>query len=291
MDAAAKTVQVQSHVLEIVTYFSLFDVPVSMERLVSYLPAKANHLAVAAAIRDLIIAKRVVRIGDEYGVKGHKYDDRKAQLKLRAELLERASSVAALLGVIPFVKSIVVVNSVAIGNVTKESDIDLVVVTTPGRIFIAQRLICLILGIDRARKNDGGHIDLDTLITIRGVAMERDIMRTPEPHLKYWLLTAVPVYGDKRWAEILQGSSYFRDLAPNMIWPRGGKTIDRWSWRWLDSFDDRRYRKYLKQNSQNSETQSERAFIRIRPDIINIHANDKSTEIARRWDVKKAKLL
>lgn len=290
MDAAAKTTQVQASVLEIVTYFSLFDVPVSMERLVAYLPVKANHLAVAAAIRDLIVAKRVVRIGDEYGLKGHAYTDRKAQLKLQATLLERARNVGALLGSIPFVKSVVVVNSVALGNVATDCDIDLLVVTTPGRIFIAHRLISLLLRLDRARSGDGGHIDLDTLITIRGVALDRDIMRTPEPHLRYWLLTAVPVYGEKRWAEILQGSSYFQDKAPNTLWPRGGRTIDRWSWRWLDTFDDRRYRRFLKRNSQNSETQSERAFIRIRPDIINIHTNDKSTEIAKRWETKRSKL-
>lgn len=284
MDAAAKTSQIKAAVFELVAYFSLFDIPISMERLVDFLPLKANHLAVSAAIRELITDKKVVRIGDEYGLKRHTYSDRKTQLKLQQHLLNRAENIGGLLGRIPFVKAVVVVNSVAFGDVTPKSDIDLLIVTTPGRIFLASRFITAILRMDRARHSEGGGVDLDMLLTVRGVQLDRDIMRRPDPHLRYWLLTARPVYGEKRWAEILQSSAYFRDKAPNMLWPRGSKTIDRWSWRWLDALDDRRYRRYLKRNSETVDHRDTRCFIRIRPDIINIHLNDKSEEIAARWE-------
>lgn len=289
MDAAAKSDQVRTAVLEIITYFSLFKVPVSLERLVAFVPLRANHLAVAAALRELITSKHIKRIGDEYGLKKISYLDRAKQLAQHHNLLDRAYDVGGLIGALPFVKAVVLVNDVAVGNVGPKATLDLMIVTTPGRIFIAQKVIQMLLRLDRVREGSPGRIQIDSYITVRGIAFDRDIMSSPDPHLRYWLLTALPVYGSKRWAEILQSSVWFQDKAPNIIWPRGAKTIDRWSWRWLDGIDDRRYRRVLKRNSQNSDTQSPGSFVRIRPDVVILRCNDSSAEITKRWKALLAK--
>jgi predicted nucleotidyltransferase len=154
---------------------------------------------------------------------------------------------AGVIGKLPFVKAVCVVNSVAIGNVHEDSDIDLLIVTTPGRVFVAKGFLWKALKILKLLETEdkkAGQFSLGMVLTTRGVIFERDIMRENIPHLIYWLMTAVPVYGQRRWQEVLQASPYVRQHAPNYLWPKGGRSIDRAGTKWLDSLDDRGY-KYI----------------------------------------------
>ncbi len=287
MNTETKQTDVRASVLDIITYFAVFGLPVSLERLNALLGVKASHLAVIAAVRELMNDKIIRRIGDDYGLKRRQYKNLAEQSSHRAHLLEKAKRIARWIGLLPFVKSIVVINSVAIGNVHKDSDIDLLIVTTPGRIFVAKGFIWQIMKLFRILETEekkAGQFSLGMWLTTRGILFERDIMKVNTPHLKYLLLTAVPVYGERRWYEVLQSSLYIRSLVPNRLWPRGGPTIDRSGWRFLDDIDDRGYRIHLKHTSQQPKNQAPEAFVRIRPDIINLHALDKSEEIARKWE-------
>lgn len=286
MDAQAKQAAIREAVLDTTAYFAVFGLTVSLDRLTRLLSVRANHLAVVATVRELMRERVLQRVGDEYGLAGQQYRGGEKRRQRREELLQRGRRVGRLIGWLPFVKAVVVVNSVALGNVHEKSDVDLLIVTTPGRIFTAKGVIWRSLartGWLASEQRKAGRITLKMFLTIRGVPVERDIMRVIEPHLRYWLLTAEPVYGAKRWAEVLQASPYVRTAAPNMLWPRGGRTIDRWSWRWLDSWDDRSYRRHLKAVSQEERHRRPEAFVRVRPDIVNLHEHDKSGEIAEEW--------
>lgn len=287
MDAAKKHTDVKLAVLDMATYFAVFNLPVSMERLVNYLPVRANHLAVAEAVRELILEKKLQRIGDAYGLRGMRYVRVDSRGLAREALLKRARRIGRLIGLLPFVQAVVVVNSVALGNVHDESDIDFLIVTTPGRIFVAKGILWKLsqwLRLLETEERKAGQISLGMFMTTRGVPVERDIMLMNDPHLIYWLLTAEPVYGRKIWSEILQASPYVRTRTPNMVWPRGGKTIDRIGFRWLDSWDDRGYRIHLKHTSQQAHNQQPTSFVRIRPDIINLHAKSKTPGIAESYE-------
>ncbi|MCC7543684.1 hypothetical protein IT415_03185 [bacterium] len=292
MDAAKKHADIKQAVLDMVTYFAVFNVPVSMERLVNYLPVRANHLAVAGAVRELILETKIQRIGDRYGLRGMRYVRVDSRELAREALLKRARRIGRFMALLPFVRAVVVVNSVAIGNVHDDSDIDLLIVTTPGRIFVAKGLLWKLsrwLRVLETEERKAGKISLGMFMTTRGVPLERDIMLINDPHLIYWLLTATPVYGAKIWAEILQTSPYVRARTPHMLWPRGGKSIDKSGWRFLDSWDDRGYRIHLKHTSQQPKNQQPAAFVRIRPDIINLHALDASERIADSYERLKNK--
>lgn len=286
MNAETKQQSIEDAVLDVVTYFAVFDVLVDLKRINDLLSVKASHLAVQAAVRDLIRQRKVQRLGDGYGLTEKRYAGAEKQAAHREELLMRARKAGRLIGALPFVKAVVVVNSVAIGNVHAESDIDLLIVTTPGRVFVAKGLLWQILRLTRqleTSEHQAGRFSLGMFLTTRGVIFERDIMQENDPHLMYWLMTAIPVYGAKRWYEILQASQYVRTHAPNFIWPRGGKTIDRSGWKYLDGWDDRGYRVHLKHTSQQDKNLRPEAFVRVRPDIINLHALDASRGIAERY--------
>ncbi len=288
MQAEAKHQAVREAILDMVAYYAVFNVMITQERLVEFLPVRANHLAIVSAVRELMNEKRLQRQGNEYGLHGHRYTRSDSQYLLQETLLKKARFWARWLGLIPCVKSIVVINSAAYGNVSDASDIDLLVVTTANRIFVAKAIIWQWLRMVGQLERPGvrsGRFSLEMFLTTRGVNVDRDIMRETHPHLIYWLLTAIPVYGSRAWSEVLQTSPVVREGTPNHLWPRGGQTIHRSGWRWLDQWDDRGYRIHLKHVSQQGYNLQEAAFVRLRPDIINLHAYDHSQDIRKQWEV------
>jgi hypothetical protein len=281
MNALEKESSIRDAILDMVAYFAVFGVPVSFERLNALLPVKASHLAIKAMLKVMIESGEIIMIEDEYGLTGVRYADIQKKKAHRQYLLGRAQKLARVVGKLPFVKAICVVNSVAIGNPH-----DLLIVTTPGRVFVAKGLLWKTFGwlkLLETADRKAGRFSLGMFLTTRGVTVERDVMHENQPHLIYWLMTAIPVYGRRQWLEILQASPYVRTQAPNYLWPKGGRSIDRAGMKWLDSLDDRGYKVHLRHTSQQKKNLRPEAFVRVRPDIINLHALDQSRRIAEAW--------
>lgn len=190
------------------------------------------------------------------------------------------------MGLLPFVKSVVVVNSTAYGNVHNESDIDLFLITSPNRIFLTKGILMYALKLLRQLEDQyvsAGRFSLGMFLTTKGVKMEKDMMKTNEPDLVYRMITGIPVYGSSTWYGLLKKDIYLSSRLPNYIWPKHDPRIYGLGWSWLDSLDDIGYKRHLKHTSSQAKSHHPEAFIRVRPDIINLHHKDATTGIAEKW--------
>lgn len=281
-----KESSIRDAILDMVAYFGVFGVPVSFERLNALLSVKASHLAVQSIAQDMVRSGELVMIEDKYGLASVEYRGIEMKAMRREELMRKARRVGRMIGLLSFIKAVCVINSVAIGNPHKDSDIDLLIVTTPGRVFVAKGLLWKMfhwLRIIETEDHKAGQFSLGMFLTTRGVVFERDIMQQNEPDLVYRLMTVEPVYGARRWYEVLKASPYMKAAVPNYIWPKGGRSIDRAGMKWLDSLDDRGYKIHLRHTSQQKKNLMPAAFVRVRPDIINLHALDQTRRIAKAW--------
>ncbi|MDQ5944006.1 MAG: hypothetical protein QG658_72 [Patescibacteria group bacterium] len=286
MNAQDKEQTIREAILDMVAYFGIFGLPVTNERLVGLLSVKASHLAVQSIAQDMVRSGELVMVEDCYGLAGVEYRGIEMMAMRREALMRKAHRVGRIIGLLPFIKAVSVINSVAIGNVHEDSDIDLLIVTTPGRVFVAKGLLWKVfhwLRIIETEERKAGQFSLGMFLTTRGVMFERDIMQENEPDLVYRLMTVEPVYGARRWYEILRASPYMKAAVPNYIWPTGNRTIDRSGWKMFDRLDDRGYRIHLKHTSTQKKNLLPEAFVRVRPDIINLHALDQTRDIAQRW--------
>ena len=286
MNAQDKEQSIREAILDMVAYFGIFGLPVTNDRLVSLLSVKASHLAIQSIAQDMVRAGELVMVEDSYGLSGIEYRGLEKMAMRRQELMERARRVGRIIGLLPFIKSVCVINSVAIGNVHEDSDIDLLIITTPGRVFVAKGLLWKLFHwfkIIETEERKAGQFSLGMFLTTRGVVFERDIMQENVPDLVYRLITVEPVYGARRWYEVLRASPYMKAAVPNYIWPTGNRTIDRSGWKLLDRLDDRGYRIHLKHTSTQKKNLQPEAFVRVRPDIINLHALDRTKAIAEQW--------
>lgn len=284
--------ELKAAIINLLAYFAVFRLPLAEAEINQLLPLTTGHLAVRNAIKELIKSGQIRIIDDFLGLKGVKYDNRNELAKHQAKLLAKARRWSYCFRLLPFVKSVVVVNSVAMGNVHQQSDIDLLIVTKPNRIFLTKGILMyglkLVRQLETANKK-ATKFSLGMFLTTSGIDTNKDMMKQNQPHLLYWLTMAKPVYGASIWYGLLKRDGYAFRALPNYIWPKTDIHVYANGIHMLDKIDDRGYRVHLKHTSKQPKTHSQQAFIRVRPDIINLHALDKSEEIATKYEQIRSK--
>lgn len=284
--AEQKEKAVREAVLNLLAYYAIWGVRLDFPTLYSYLQVKAGELMVKKQLESLVKQGKVTMVDGRYGLKKQRYPSSDERNLHQQKLLKKAKRWGRVMGLIPFVKSVVVICSVAVGNSHEESDIDLLIVTSPNRIFITKGILMYGLKILRQLEDQyhrAGRLNLSLFITTKGINSEKDVMKVNEPHLVYYLITGIPVYGAMAWHGIMKNDNYVSSKLPNYIWPKHDGRIFGNGWQWLDRLDSYGYRKHLRHTAAQARTHHPGAFIRIRPDIIGLHHKGTSAEVAEKW--------
>ena len=284
--AQLKEKQVSESILDLLAYFAVMNIRLDFDTLYSYLSIKTGHLVVKKQLRSLMRQGKVQCIDNLFGLKGYKYTSQKISRAHRAILLKKARHWSRLIRLVPAVKSIVVINSVAYGNVHKDSDIDLFIVTSPNRIFLTKGFLMYFLKLIKQLEDQqvsAGRFSLGMFVTTKGVKLEKDMMKVNNPALAPQMITGIPVYGADIWYGILKNDPYLQAHLPNYIWPKTSIRIHGSGIKLLDKLDDIGYRRHLSHTSSQPKTHHPDAFIRVRPDIINLHHKGTSAQIADKW--------
>jgi len=284
--AQLKEKEVSRSIIDLLAYFAVMNIRIDFDTLYSYLPIRTGHLVVKKQLRSLIRQGKVQCIDNLFGLKGHKYTSQKIPRARRAALIKKAQRWSLLMRLLPAVKSIVVINSVAYGNVHKDSDIDLFIVTSPNRIFLTKGFLMYFLRLIKQLEDQqvsAGRFSLGMFMTTKGVKLEKDMMKVNNPDLAPRMITGIPVYGADTWYSILKNDPYLQSQLPNYIWPKTSIRIHGSGIKLLDRLDDIGYRRHLSHTASQPKTHHPDAFIRVRPDIINLHHKGTSAQIAEKW--------
>lgn len=284
--AQQKEREIREGIIDLLAYFAVWDLRLDFDTLYSYLQVRAGHLAVKKQLSNMQKRGRVSLVKGGYGLAKYKYPNQAKFSSGQAKLLLKAKRWSRLLGLLPSVKSVAVVNSVAYGNVHSQSDIDLFIVTAPNRIFITKGALMYTLKLLRqleSQDKPAGRFSLGMFVTTKGVKLEKDIMKVNEPDLVYRMITAKPTYGNKVWYSVLKADPYLYEKLPNYVWPKTEIRIHGSGFRALDRVDNIGYRRHLRHTANQAKSHHPDAFIRVRPDIINLHHKGTSAQIADKW--------
>jgi predicted nucleotidyltransferase len=281
-----KESEIKEAVLDVLAYFAIMDLRVDFDTLYFYLPVKSSHLAVKKQLNNLIKRGRVKSIEGKYGLANAKYKKESPMRSHQDRLMQKAQRWSKFFRLIPAVKSVAVVNSVAYGNVHSESDIDLFIITSPNRIFLTKGFLMYFLKTIKQLEDQhasAGRFSLGMFLTTKGARLDKDMMKVNEPDLVFRMITAKPVYGSDVWYSILKNDAYMNSKLPNYVWPKMPMRIYGSGFKFLDRLDDIAYRKHLKHTASQAKTHHPDAFVRVRPDIINLHHKGTSHIIAEKW--------
>lgn len=231
----------QTSIINTLAYFDIFSYPLTIAELYRYLwkPPKTvsldelqtevqqmsnvemHHGLLCLRGRSEIIPKRAIA----YLESERKYKKRLPFIKLLTYL--------------PHVEAIFVVNSLAFQNVHTDSDIDLLIISKPGKIWSTRFFTTIVAKLLRVRPRpnftkdtlclsfyvDGNSLNLQTLMSD-----SQDI------HEVYWLNTLFPVYDPYNIAQKIQtANAWMKEYLPNSpaIWPHPLRSI---SHSWINTF-------------------------------------------------------
>ncbi len=224
---------IQTAILRTLAYYDTFDYPLTIAEVWRWLyPAPGTSLGavtveeVGRRIDELVTVGKVERRGVYVALRGRGkiVDVRTERMERGLKLWRRAAGTARYLELVPFVKMIAVVNTLAIDNVRPESDIDFLIVVAPQHIWISRMIvtgIVTLLGYRRHGTKIAGRICLSFYVTTEAMDFSKLKGQEDDTHFAFWTSQAVPLLDDGTYEKFKAANGWVTALLPNS-----------WSWAW-----------------------------------------------------------
>jgi len=200
----------QQAVLECLAYSDVFDYPLTADEVWRRLPYEACRQEVEAALTSAALDELVVATPPYFVLRGREH---LAAVRARRAEASRRLFVAArrygrMIASLPFVRMVAVTGALAAGNSEEDDDIDYLIVTAPGRLWLARTLTMAVVRLAALR---GVTLCPNYLIAEDALACpDRDIYTARE------LLQMRPLCGAEAYRRMLEANAWWRDYLPNL---------------------------------------------------------------------------
>lgn len=221
----------QEAILRTFIYFDIYDFPLTQSELERYLFSGNNFdTKFESALDELLKSNQIKTLEGFYFLpeRAGLIESRKNRYLLAQKKIALAQKSVKLLLRCPFVEAIFLCNDLSYLNSPVEGDIDLTIITKPGRIWTARFFTTLLMAIlcrrpsNKERKNKIclSFYVANNVLNIKGLAYPNDI------HLAYWQTQQLPLYDPQNLAErFFTENDWARQLLPNS---QPCRTNDRW---------------------------------------------------------------
>jgi hypothetical protein len=281
----------ESAILRTTAYFSYFSYPLTSFEIWKWLldpTLPYSYKEVCEALSGEIVQDKIRRVGGFYGLGKveEQVEDRAGRL---LDALQKYASLRAYISYVSrirAVRGIAICNSLAFHHTTQASDVDLFIVTEPGRTWTARFLTALPLMAMRRRPGEGKRhpVCLSFFASESALALEGLRIGEEDPYLAYWAVTLIPLldrslwqrkfFEDNRWVKEHLPNAYpvkrarayrqerRRALLPNIL-----------SEKLLRKVQEERFPKHIKA-MMNVDTR-----VVVRDDMLKFHDRDRREEI------------
>ncbi|HET6262825.1 MAG TPA: hypothetical protein VFG99_11405 [Chloroflexia bacterium] len=193
-----------SSVLGALAYADLFDAPLSAEELHKYqITTSYSRAEIAQALSsDPDLQARVATDGRYYCLRGREglFLVRAERAEASRRVWERARRYAGWLRRLPFVRMVAVTGALAVNNVNGRYDIDLLVISRPGRVWLCRRGL---IGWVRVGRLLGDDLCPNYILSEGSLELsQRDFFTAHE------LAQMVPVYGARVYERMLRANEW-----------------------------------------------------------------------------------
>lgn len=286
-------------ILATLHYFELLDFPLTIEELERYL---YGWSAPADAISDALAELPQVHHGHGfYFFEGRQEiaELRKEKQKIADAMWQRVERFRFLFALCPYVRMAAVCNTLAYGNVKETSDIDLFIIAKNGRLATARFFMKIFTHLFGARVHHekiAGRFCLSFFVTERALNLEPLAKHNFDPHLAYFVATAVPIFGESAYRDWLKANEewvgrYFK----RTLLPRTARLKENFIARglrfFLESFlflfgnrlENFLYEWQMKRDGERHKKIPHSKGIVINRNIFKFHENDPREEIAKKF--------
>lgn len=193
-----------------IIYADLFDFPLEPGEIWRDLIGLAASPDQTRGTIDRLLASGVLVFDRPYLVLPHRAglaEIRKARRENASRLWPIARRLGALLGTIPFVRMVAVTGSLAAENPGAEADLDYLIITAPGRLWLARAMAVALVRLARPA---GVRLCPNYLLSTRVLELDHQDLFTAHE-----LLQAVPIVGDATYHHMLDRNRWSARWLPN----------------------------------------------------------------------------
>lgn len=225
---AARRAALEEAIIQAVVYSDLFDYPLtaaeihrSMVGVAAELAEVTEALAGSPLLRELLTDH-----GRYYALAGreHTVALRERRAAVASERWPVARRYGALIARLPFVRMVAVTGALAVDNVEPSADIDYLIVTEPGRLWLCRGLV---IGLVRLAARRGYVICPNYFLSERALVLDERSLYTAHELVQMVPLAGMGIYQDirllNRWSSAyLPNASEPRLVGPVAALPRPG---------------------------------------------------------------------
>ena len=196
-----------------VAYGDLFDFPMTLPEVHRYLEATPAGIDDVRQAAQRLTPERLQQVGRFVMLPGRARlsEVRERRAEVAARLWPEAIRCGRSLGRLPFVRMVAVTGALAMDNVDEDADLDYLIVTEPGRVWLCRFLIVQLVRLHRLR---GVVICPNWILSEEAIRLERrDLFSARE------LAQMVPVVGFDVYRRMIEANGWIRELLPNAAGP------------------------------------------------------------------------
>lgn len=206
-------------ILTTVAYFDQFGRALTKSELHSLMwDLGAFPEAVDHTVRDLIKHNILQQDRQYFGLSSHTLLVTLKRQGLIADWRDRALRIASILSKIRGIKSIILMNSLAMQTCYEDSDIDLLIITDPKSLYLSRTVGLLNLkvrGLAKSKSNIAGRACLGYWLPYNDLAV---LQYQTETHTAaYWVATMVPLFGLDGYQNFIKSNGWVYQYLPNWI--------------------------------------------------------------------------
>ena len=206
-------------IIATLAFFSLYELPLTSRRIHELLVSYASDLEeVETALEILVLDNKIIRSGDLYSIKPWRatlYQERQLEISKKWAKIDQFYN---WLAVLPFVRLIAVINSLALGTADADSDIDFFVITTPNQLYFVRSMIIALfrlLGVYKTRQKIKDKFCFGFFVTKDNLNLETLLLKPHDPYFKFWLANMRPIVGGIAYWHLMQQNKWLADCFPN----------------------------------------------------------------------------
>ncbi len=213
--AAPKQAETERAVLRTVLYSDIFDYPLTVDEIAHYLIGVASSAAdVETSLTSPVwLNGQIARVEEYIAMRS-----RESLVRLRrerahssAQLWRRARIFARILSCLPFVRMVAVTGALAMDNSSADDDIDLMIVTAPGRVYLARAWVILVVYAGRLF---GQRLCPNYVVSENALSLEpRNI------YVAHEFVQMVPIYGAEVCTRMRAANRWVEAMLPNATAP------------------------------------------------------------------------
>lgn len=206
-------------IVSTLVFFSLYDLPLSARRIFELLlGTKSTQVEVDRMLVFLVQQNQIVQDGNLFALKkwnSAEYNANQLELTKKWQKIDRYFR---WLAVLPFVRQISVINSLALGTAGSDSDIDFFVVTRPNRLYFVRSIIIVmfrILRVYKTRVKIKDRFCFGFFVSQKKEDLHPLLLKPSDPYLVFWLASLRPILGRAEYGKFMRENSWLKTYFPN----------------------------------------------------------------------------